>query len=428
MAERTSFETAEQSGKSLSELIAEDSQNSESQVDEVSQESRDAGPQTSRDTEPANPDGEEPSQGSGVDAPEVTDEQTPASFSRYLRDEGFDLDEEIDEQDLYRSVLDRIRQQDTLRQQIEAERKEREAIAWQLEELRNSYKQPAPVEQQAPAAAPEKKSEVDEFWTPLEEVDRDLMRFVEQDPETGMYRAREQYEGLGGEDAAKRLNEYSARIKQRSQALLSDPVGAVFNAGLESRLDELIRKRAEEVAEEKFKSFGDFRTQAVEAVDERRQIEMRQERINRFWDEHASHFLKVNANGQPVQDLNGNYVQTPVGKAFSEEMGYIRNQLGVHDEEKVLQTAWRNVARMVPQEAPAGEQAAPEAVQPPVEKAVESGKDSRRRFVERRTSNSPEVPANRDGYSNAGRVTQRTKPLSLLEMVREDPEASQYLD
>lgn len=418
MTKRTSFQDAEQAGKTLAELIADDSQ--EEQRGELSAE--DSG--ELQDAVPAENEDEQSSQGSEGGAAEPTDGSAPAPLARYLRENGYNVDDSLSEEDLYGSLLKRLKEQDRIRQEAEEIRREREKVAQELERLRSGT-QDQPPQKQEPQTPAEKKAE-DDLWAALKEVDRDLLKMVERDPNTGMFRSREQYEGVGGEEAARQINEYNRRVQQRSNELINNPVEVVWKNGLEKRIDELARKRAEEIVEEKLKSLGDIKNQAVAAFEKKREAEDKQYRIDKFWNDHARDFLKLNERGEPIQDLSGNYVRTQVGSAFYDECQYLREILGIKDEEKVITTAWRNVSRGFPSDPPKQED--PVKQEEPVVEAARGGEEKRRRFVQRRVSETPEVPANQGGFVNSGKSGRMAGKPSLLDLAKEDPEVRRMLD
>lgn len=410
MAKRTSFQDADRSNKTLREMIQEqeggeaheESQEAASQAEETQQE-------PAEDTTPD----KGTSQGSEPGDQEVKEERTPSPFASYLRGQGYDVDEEVEDEDLYKSVAERIKAQEQLQKQIELERQEREKIQKELEDLRQAA-QSQPQQEATQQATAEVVAEESKRrgWEPIEEPDRDLLKFVERDPSTGMFRSRDEYQGQGGEDAARKFNEYQAEVQKRSRQLLANPVDALLQGGLEDRLAKVIEERAEKLLEEKMKGFGDFKGEALAEFERKREQEERERRIESFYNERAGDFFKTNVSGQMVRDFNGEPILTELGRAFQEESRYLR-QAGIQDEETLLNTAWRNVSRLHPR----GET--------PAEEPVATGKEKRRRFVERRESVSPEPPANRDGYSKSGQTPGRNRPPSLAELVQEDPEASQ---
>ncbi|MAT51121.1 MAG: hypothetical protein CMK32_08055 [Porticoccaceae bacterium] len=410
MAKRTSFQDADENNKTLADLINEENPQveDEQEVEEPSEDPVEDGP------EEVPEDDEDPSQGSGEGEPEVTEDTTPAPFSRYLAERGYEIPEGLDESDLIESVFRRMQEVDKIRKDLEQERKEREKLLKEQEELRKSQQAQAP----SPAAPPEQRDEKpssDDFWGPLEEPDRELMQRVEQDPNTGMFRSREEYQGFGGEEAARKINEYNQRLSRRSQAILKNPADAVFQAGLAKRIEEIAIKKAESLFEEKIKGLGDIQGKAVAAFDKRREAEAKQQRISSFYEEHGDKFLKRDPSGRLLTDLGGDYIPTDIGKAFYDELAYIKDTLQVKDEETALKTAWRNISRTIA--APSQQEAPPKTE--PETPPQESGPQKRRKFVERRNTESPSVPANRDGYAREGRP-ERSRPLSLSELVKEE--------
>jgi hypothetical protein len=358
---------------------------------------------------------------SGGGASEVTDDTTaPTPLSRYLRDSGYDVDEGLDEEEVYKSVAQRMRERDELRRSIEQERLAREQLQQELARLQSAAQQPP--QQQAPQAPvqpdvqPEPKKS--SLWDPIAAPDQELYRMVERNPQTGMVQARDEYLGNGGEEAAKQINEYAMRIKKRSDALLNNPTDALFEAGFEDRLSEVLQKKAEALLDEKLKNLGSIKDETLQELERRRAMEAREERINGFWRENATRLYKHNLSGQPVRDLDGNLVPTEVGQQFAEEMRFMRESFGVEDEEALISAAWRNISRLHPTE-----ETPPQMEEEDAGPRRGTGKEKRRRFVERRENTSPEPPANRDGYRESG--TGRNRPPSLMELVEEDPDASQ---
>lgn len=411
MAERTSFQDAEQSGKSLRELIEQQGLGEAEDQDKVLDEPTDTLVE------------EEPLQEAGGAEGATGKEVSAPAFASYLRDQGYDVDDSLEEKDLYAAVVERLRSQESVAKQIETERQERQRLAAELEELRKireKSSEPASVEPQQAPQKPQPEQKADELWGPLPDFDQDSLRLVEQDPDTGMFVSRSEYRGLGGEQAANQINEYHRKLRARSQALVKDPSETIWRQGLESKINKLVEDRMAEITK-RLETVGDVNSQASRVYDTRVAEQQRQARIDSFWSERAGDLIKLHPDGQPMRSLNGDVIPTDVGRAFYAEMDFLRSELGVADEEKLIQTAWRNVSRGMPQ------QEAPQAPAPAAEPKPASGQEKRKKFVERRSAEIPEVPADRDGYEGAGR-RRRTAPPTLLELAKDDPEVRRLLE
>ena len=409
MSERTSFRDAEESGKSLRELIEQQGLGEAEDQDQVLDEPK----QKLVEEEPSQDD-------DGAEGATGTEERAPA-FASYLRDQGYDVDDSLEDKDLYAAVVERLRSQEQVAKQIEEERQQRMKLAAELEELRKIREQSsAPPASKQPEEQPKQESKGDELWSPLPDFDQDSLRLVEQDPDTGMFVSRSEYRGLGGEQAATQINEYHRKLRARSQALVKDPSGTIWQQGLESKINKLVEDRIAEISK-RLESVGDVNSEAARVYDARVAQEQRQGRIDSFWNERAGDLIKLHPDGQPVRSLNGDVIPTDVGRAFYAEMDFLRSELGVADEEKLINTAWRNVSRGIQQS-----QATPAAAPEP-EKPAAAGAEKRKKFVERRSAEIPEVPADRDGYEGAGR-RRRTAPPTLLELAKDDPEVRRLLE
>ena len=359
---------------------------------------------------------EEPVQDTGDEGKEA---RPVSPFIKRLRDSGFDVSEDADEEDLYGSLIERIQAQEEVRRQIQEERKHREQLAKDLEEARKQLEsRQVEVPQEKPKEVPEESP-----WGPLEQIDRESLRFVEQDPETGLYRSRPEYAEVGGKEVADKANKYQMEIRRRSSALLQDPINTVWS-GVSSKVDKLVQERAEKLIEERLKAYdASAKNSITTAFEKRQQTQSKAQRIESFWENSANKLIKFDSTGNPLQDLSGNVIKTDMGKVFYEELQFIKNDLGVKDEEQALQAAWRNTVRAVPQappvapvqEAPAKEQA-PEKVEPTRE-------EKKRKFVERRVKTDPSVPAGDAVYQESAKETPRFKGrISLADLVKEADE------
>lgn len=400
MAQKTSFEEAERQRKTLAQLLDENEQ-PEEQVEEAPEV-----PEQSAEDLKARKEAE-PVQ----EEPDVEHEAPSVSpFIQRLRESGYDVSDEIPEEDLQASVIERLRAQKELERQIEQERKEREKLAKELEEARKQMSLP---KESAPAPEDPPK-ETKSIWGPIEELNQELLQYVEQDPSTGYYRSRAEYEEFGGPEAAEKINKFNREIRQRSQALVRDPVRTIWENGLRDEVQKLVEERANQLVEERVKSYGNtLKSAATTAIEKRQQEQERERRLQQFWSENESKFLKTDKSGHYLVDLNGQPVFTDLGRAYSEEVSYLRDTLGITDEEKLTLTAWRNIKHMAPSDEPAPE-AAPQ-------KPVETGEQKKRRFLERRSKSEPAVPAGRTGYQEVAQEKPTfTGRISLRDLVEEE--------
>lgn len=401
---KTSFADADRQGKSLAAMISETAA-----AEEV---------QNSQLPEPEQVDEQVPVEsqevGQAEDRQEGTEPRPVPSLVRRLRESGFDVSDDVDEEDLHGSLLSRLRAQEELRKQIELERQEREKLSKELEEARKqllSGRQMEPVVQPVPEPAKE------DPWGAIEEVDRESLKFIEQDPDTGMYRSRPEYADLGGKEVADKANRYAREMQRRSQALLRDPGGTVWER-LSGRVDELVQERAKKIVEEQLKAYdSNAKTGLVSAFEKRQQASEKADRLSALWDTVSAKVLKTDQSGRVMVDLDGNPIVTQVGRQFYEELQYIRDELGVKDEEKAVKTAWRNVIRDTGSEPVAQvEQVAKE------EAPVEPGptrEEKKRRFVERRANVDPRVESRSIPAAVAEETPKFTKRISLVDMVKE---------
>lgn len=402
---KTSFQSAEDSGKSLRELI------DESQDTDGGEERLEESPEvTNEQPEEEAPSEEEPSQDAGGAEEEGEGNQAALpAFARFLREKGYDVSEEVQDEDLYSAVVERLEEQKKLAQEIENERKERERIAKELEEVRKSLSAPKPSEPEK--KEPEKKQ--DDMWAPIEEPSHELLQYVEQDPDTGMYVSRQQYKNFGGDDAAQKLNDYQRKIRQRSKALLANPSAALSQA-LEEKVNSILSDRLSSY-EEKLKGLDDVNRKASQVYEKRQEEAAREARINSFWAEREKDLIKFDSAGNPVRSLGGDFVPTEIGREFYEELAYIQDTLKVKDQEVAINTAWRNVSR--------GRQRAPEKETP-----VDTGAEKKRRFVERRSDESYGAPPVGGSQAEVPSGARRTALPSLMEVIKSDPEARRFLD
>jgi len=409
MAKKTSFEEADKQQKTLMDLMNESSDDQQEAVVELDAQ------------EPVSQDGSVTS--SDADGDEGTEARTVSPWVSKLRESGYDISDDIPEEDLQLSVLERLRMQRELERQIEQERREREKLARELEEAKRYYAQPPaqqpPVDEQKPQPVSR--------WTPIEEIDQELLKYVEQDPNTGLWRSREEYETLGGREAAESVNKYYRLVRQRSQALVKDPVGVLWENGLKDQVDKMVEERAQRLLDEKLKSYDSkLRSSSSAAYERRAQEETKKQRMEQFWNEHGTKFVKTSTSGEPLLDLNGNYVLTDFGRQFQEEAAYIKQTLGVQDEEQVHWAAWRNLQRIAPKDpvspvAPPAAQAVPQVPAQPAPQPVVTGEQKKRRFVERRSATTPSVPADRSGYQEVAKEKPTfTGRLSLRDLVEEE--------
>jgi hypothetical protein len=120
---KTSFADADRQGKSLAAMISETAA-----AEEV---------QNSQLPEPEQVDEQVPVEsqevGQAEDRQEGTEPRPVPSLVRRLRESGFDVSDDVDEEDLHGSLLSRLRAQEELRKQIELERQEREKLSKELE-------------------------------------------------------------------------------------------------------------------------------------------------------------------------------------------------------------------------------------------------------------------------------------------------------
>lgn len=399
---KSSFAEAERQGKTLSSILNEEAEDPKVELAEEPQE------EIQESTQEVEQQG--------------TESRPVSPLVQRLRDSGFDISDDVEEEDLYGSLVDRIRSQDEIRKQIEQERQEREKLAKDLEEARKQLEsRQEPQQPQVPEVPAEAKK--DNPWGPVEEVDRESLRFIEQDPETGLYRSRSEYKDVGGKEIADRANKYAMEMKRRSNALLQDPVNAVWG-GMADKVSQLIQERAEKIVEERLKAYDSTAKSGLAAAFEKKQQSViKAERIDGFWEQRARDFLKIDSAGNVMLDLDGNPVKTEVGRVFYDELRYIREELGVKDEEKALNTAWRNVSRSIPKVEPpkietpvVQQEVVPEKVEPTRE-------EKKKKFVERRIKTDPSVPAGDAVYREPEKETPRfTGRISLADLVKESDE------
>lgn len=399
MAKKTSFEEAERQQKTLIDLMKE------------------SGEDVEREPVVEEPESQEPEQEvAGEQEAQGTEAPVISPFVQRLRESGYDVSDNIPEEDLQASVVERLKAQRELEKEIARERQEREKLLKELEEARKAMES-----SKTPQPEPEPQKPVVNPWAPIQDFDQELLKYVEQDPNTGLWRAREEYADFGGKEAADKVNEHYKIVRQRSQALVKDPIGVLWNNGLKDQVDKMVEERAKALLEDRLKSYDSkLRSASTAAYERRAQEDAKAQRMEKFWSEVGDKIVKLDANGNPLYDLSGNAILTDFGRAYQSEVAYLRDELGVQDEEKLHTTAWRNLSHRLPQQ-----QAQPEVPaqqeQPAPQKPEETGKQKRARFVERRTSTQPAAPADRSGYQPVAQEKPTfTGRLSLRDLVEEE--------
>lgn len=455
---RTSFRDAEETGKTLAELISEGEKTGEllsgesNSADESQESLQSSAGKGGGGSEPEG-DGQaaaseatraaaeaaqakQANESKGQDATNAGAAQgspTASALARILKNSGFNIPDGYDEEELAKSVLGKLGEVERTRSEASEIKKERDRLAKEAEDLKKA------LEAAANQEPPTKKQQeiIEDLWSDLAMPDREKFKFVEQDPDTGLFRAKEKYIGLGGEEAAKEINKYNEQITRRSQELLRNPADVVMKTGLGAKLEQMIRDSAEKLVDEKIKSLGDIKSQAINALEKRNAAEVKEQRIAKFWEENAGRILKLDANGNPVRDImTESVVPTEVGQAFYNEIASLR-ELGVKDEEAIVNKAWASVQWMLKSsESTESNAAAAESAptktktEPQASKTVaEQSAEKKKRFVERRAGTSPDVHESRDGYvGNAEPERKRfTARKSLLDLVKEDPEARELV-
>lgn len=362
------------------------------------------------------------SQGSDEAGTQVTDEQTEPAFASYLRKQGFDVSEGVSDEDLFRSVVERLQKQDEYETQLAKEREDREKAQKALDDFQKKSSEQPKQEETKAASVPAGKTDED-IWAPIQEPSLELRAFVEQDPETGLWRSKETYKQYGGDRAAEEFNKYYRTIQRRSQELVRNPAEALMRAGLSKQIEDATAARMAAL-EEQIKGLSNVDQKAIASLERRQQASEKQGRIDKIWMEVGPKVYKTSVAGAPLRDpISGNFVPTEYGEVFLSELSHVRDRLGVKDEELALQEAMRVSDRFAPQK-----QTTTEVTPPEEQSKQETGEEKRKRFVERRKTE-PEAPTSGNGYTQEknSRGEPASANLSLLDIARADPEARELL-
>ena len=217
----------------------------------------------------------------------------------------------------------------------EVERQRLAELQVELEQIRQQSQQPV-APPAPPQPTPAQQAEQVNQWKRVE-IDQNLVRFCEYDDKTEKFLPDPKY-GADGHAAAKQLNDAVAEQKRRSQLMINDPVTAMKEAGF---LD-LIQKQIEEGHKKFQQQLAQTLTQRTQQALQQKQQQEAESEVQQFYEAHKSEFFKLNADGQPMKDFNGNEVVTDRGRMFSQKFNEIRNELGDSlDYHKAVKLAYK---------------------------------------------------------------------------------------
>lgn len=154
-----------------------------------------------------------------------------------------------------------------------------------LEQRGNQALSPPPPSANTPPGQRPSPPEWREEWDPLVRLDEETGRYVATDP-------------LAVNPAiVERANEYASWRRRQVNALLTNPVEALRQQGL----DELKTEWKREILAE---------------LQQQERQEQSQSRVRQFIDQNQALLFQVGQDGQPVTGWDGNLVPTPAGQRF----------------------------------------------------------------------------------------------------------------
>lgn len=332
--------------------------------------------------------------------------------------------DDLTDEDLFPHIENLIRSQQQLSEQSEQLRQRAQQYDSELAEFRTdkdayeAWKQQSKAKpaQQEPAAgdsAGQTQKKVGKWAAP--EYDPEWRSAVEVDPETGMYRGKQKYSDWGIV-AARKLNDYERHIKEMGRKLVSDPLGAVRDAGLEDYLEaklQDIRKQLDDTKSELSKQW-ESRSSAVREED----------KIEDFLRQNAKLFVEYDGEFPKIDPITNRPSFTRFGQQYMASTETAEKMLGVSDKVKIHAYALREAQRLAGAK-PNGKAPAEAAKNgKPAAKPV----DKKEAFLSR-----AKKPAEGDSSREGGRVARAAagrpanEELSFKDMVLRDPDNADVL-
>ena len=351
----------------------------------------------------------------GQPEPAPSEPEERPSFEGYLRQNGYELDDDVDPTSLYERAVAEIQSNREARSRIEALEAELEAARSQtpappaaqgLAPSGTPTPNIPPVPSQPPAnETPEQKGE--RLFKELKAYDPDLRHYVELD-ERGMATPKTEF-GPTAIEAAKQINAYERAATEQAQMIMRDPNALIRDN--EDYISKLVEDRAQALIDSRLSSFEQAQKQAAEEQQKAAAEREYDAKIDAWHEENKSLFFKLGENGEPRTDPfdPSQVALTPTGKEFKRAFAEYQQQLPGADH-LVLMNLAKEKAELLAPSAPA----APQAPQTPMQQ--------KKQFVEQRQASVPSVPHQNQPPASIEEVAQTQPSMKFSDMVFQDPD------
>ena len=256
---------------------------------------------------------------------QVTPSVESLSFEQYARTQGWDLPEDIDQEEFYNQALERITA--GTRALTELEKVQRELESLRSAAAPNPLPAPPPTQPQPEAPITQAEAVAERIFRDLKPYDPQLNLYVNRDERTGVVTPKPEY-GRDAIEAAKTINDFHRQEREQAERLLQNP-GLLFKDH-QSEIERLVEAKATAIIE--------ARMSALEKADQERRLQYEaaeQERAARVqadqWHaENKSKIYKTSSDGKElVNPFNPEEkVMTPLGNAFVNEFNKLYDSYG----------------------------------------------------------------------------------------------------
>lgn len=328
------------------------------------------------------------------------------TFEGYLRNNSFEIDDDVDPEDLYQRTVAEIQFAAQSRDEI-ARLKEQLAQAQQL------ASQPAPsVSPASPATPapvdpqPEAPAAPTTVFQELQDYDPSLRNYVEID-ERGRAIPKTEY-GQAAVEAASQINAYETAAARQAELLMKNPSALIQDHM--GQIERIAEEKARALLEERFSSYQEEQNKQLE--EQRKQAAQAEydSKVNAWHESHKAKVFKIGPDGEPrVDPFDPNaYAFTPLGKVFQAEYAELAQRYSSLDRLDLMQLAMDRAELKAP------------AAEPVQTQTPQTQLQQKQQFVEQRQTQT--VPNQSHTPAPIEEVAQAFPNLSFADMIRSDPE------
>lgn len=319
--------------------------------------------------------------------------EKPAGVLRQKLSSIYDLDEDVEEEELADALLERL-------QQLEKSHKEAEARAAEAAaKLAERQQEAEKAKVEIPKPQEQEQTKKIRKLAPLKAPDPDLQNLVEYDNELKQFVGKDKF-GSAGAAAAKELNDYKKQRDQRFEMWVNeDPTQLILDEAREE-IERIAEARAQAILD-KIKAEQQTATQATEA-------EKSQAEFAGFMETVKEKLYKLGPDGQPKKNpITGEIVTTVAGAEFIREFNELAEMNPNVSPAALAKKAYSTVERLT-------------AVQPKTDPKQETA-DKKKRFLTTQRKHESGVAANANVATTQDKINSGVR-MSLLQALLEDPD------